>query len=183
MSFMYFPYVFPLYFPYWSSSRNPMLLILYIGINCITCSLFVFSSNEVIQIYHFLITLSINLFYFLYSYLLLFLKHVVSPILLKLHIIQEAPLPPCNLNRSCHIEDNVQLGWGESWGMKFLLLMLSYFGNLVDFCLILKFFLKKFFILLSMVIKEKFSNWNGRNWIFFFSRDLEFVLCLLKLMN
>ena len=61
---MHFLYVFPLYFPYWSSSRNPMLLILYIGINCITCSPFVFSSNEVIQIYQFLSTLSINLFLF-----------------------------------------------------------------------------------------------------------------------
>ena len=35
----------------------------------------------------------------------------------------------------------------------FLLLMLSYFGNLVAFCLIFKIF--KVFILLSMVIKEK----------------------------
>ena len=52
--------------------------------------------HEVIQIYQFFITLSIILFQFLYSFLLLFLKHVVSPILLKLHIIQEAPLPPCN---------------------------------------------------------------------------------------
>ena len=64
MSFMYFPYVFPLYFPYWDSFRNPMLLILYTGINCITCSPFVFSSNEVIQIYQFFSTLSINLFLF-----------------------------------------------------------------------------------------------------------------------
>ena len=86
-------------------------------------------------------------------------------------------------NRFCHIEDNVQLGWGESWGMKFffLLLMLSYFDNLVAFCLNLKFL--KVFILLSMVIKEKFSKWKGRNWIFVFLLDLEFVLCLLKLMN
>ena len=76
-----------------------------------------------------------------------------------------------------HIEDNVQLGWGESWRRKFLLLMLSYFGNLVVFCLILKFFL------LSMLIKEKFSKWKGRNWIFVFLLDLEFVLCLLKLTN
>ena len=59
-------------------------------------------------------------------------------------------------NRFYHIEDNVQLGWGESWGRKFLLLMLSYFGNLVAFCLILKFL--KVFILLFMLIKEKFSN-------------------------
>ena len=34
-----------------------------------------------------------------------------------------------------------------------------------------------------MIIKEKFSKWNGRNWIFIFLIDLEFVLCLLKLMN
>ena len=80
-------------------------------------------------------------------------------------------------NRFSHIEDNVQLGWGESWRRKFLLLMLSYFGNLVAFCLILEFFL------LSMVIKEKFSKWKGRNWIFVFSLNLEFVLCLLKLIN
>ena len=70
---------------------------------------------------------------------------------------------------------------GESWGSKLLLLMLSYFGNLVAFCLILKFL--KVFILPSMLIKEKISNWNRRNWIFVFSLDLEFVLCLLKLMN
>ena len=113
---------------------------------------FVLTWLEVIQIYHFLMTLSIVLFYFLYSYLLLFLKHVVSPILLELHITQEAPLPPCNFNRSCHIEDNVQLGWGESWERKFLLLMLSYFGNLVSFCLIFKIF--KVFILLSMETKN-----------------------------
>ena len=60
--------------------------------------------------------------------------------ILEIYITQEAPLPPYNLNRSCHIKDNVQLGWGESWGRKFLLFMLSYFGNLVDFCLILNFF-------------------------------------------
>ena len=84
-------------------------------------------------------------------------------------------------NHFYHIEDNVQLGWEESWGIKFLLLMRSYFGNLVAFCLILKFL--KVFILPSMLIKEKFSNWNRRNWIFVFSLDLEFVLCLLKLMN
>ena len=65
---------------------------------------------------------------------------MVSPILLELHIIQEVPLPSYNLNRSCHIEDNVQLGWGEELRKEVLLLMLSYFGNLVDFYLILKFF-------------------------------------------
>ena len=78
--------------------------------------------------------------------------------ILEIDIAQEeVPLPAYNLNRSCHIEDNVQLCWGESWGRKFLLFMLSYFGNLIDFCLILKIF-KVFFILLSLVIKEKSSN-------------------------
>ena len=78
--------------------------------------------------------------------------------ILEIDITQEVPLPPYNLNRSCHIEDNVQLSWGE-WRVEegiFLLFMLSYFGNLVAFCLIFKFF--KVFILLSMVIKENFSN-------------------------
>ena len=49
-------------------------------------------------------------------------------------------------NRCCHIEDNVQLGRGESWGRKFLLLMLIYFGNLVVFFLIFK---KKFKVFYS----------------------------------
>ena len=58
--------------------------------------------------------------------------------------------------------------------------MLSYFGNLVAFCLI---FLKNFkvFILLSMVIKEKILKIEMREIEFLL--DLEFVLCLLKLMN
>ena len=98
----------------------------------------------------------------------------------SLHVTQEVPLPPYFSIVFDNIEDNVQFGWGESWRRKFLLYMLSYFGNLVIFCLILKFL--KFFILVSMVIKEKFSKWNERNWIFF-SLDLDFVLCLLKLMN
>ena len=62
-----------------------------------------------------------------------------------------------------------------------LLLMLSYFGNIVAFCLIFKIF--KVFILLSMVIKEKFSKMKREKLNFCFSLDLEFVLCLLKLIN
>ena len=58
---------------------------------------------------------------------------MVSPILFELHITQEVPFPPCNFNRSCHIEDNVQLGWGGELRKEVLLLMLSYFGNLVVF--------------------------------------------------
>ena len=60
-----------------------------------------------------------NFFYFLYSLLFCFLNHVVSPIRLRLHVTQEVPLPPFICNRSCHIEDDVDLGWGESKGGKF----------------------------------------------------------------
>ena len=59
------------------------------------------------------------------------------------------------LNRFCHIEDNVQLGWGESWGRKFLLLMLSYFGNLVAFCLILNFL--KFLFYSPWLLRKNFQ--------------------------
>ena len=89
----------------------------------------------------FLHTFGIILFLFLYSYSLLFLKHVVSSNLLQLHITQEAPLPPCNFNRSYHIEDNAQLGWGGQLRKRVFIVNTKYFGNLVYFCLILKFFL------------------------------------------
>ena len=106
----------------------------------------------IIYRHHFCLNLVFS--YFLYSLtLLFFLKHVVSPIQLRLHVTQEVPLPSCIFNRFCHIGDNVRLVGGEL-RKEVLLLMLSYFGNLVAFCLIFKFF--KFFILLSMVIKEKF---------------------------
>ena len=62
-------------------------------------------------------------------------------------------------NRFCHIEDNVQLGWGESWGREFLLLMLSYFGNLVVFCLIFKIF--KVFFYSPWLLRKNFQNENG----------------------
>ena len=72
----------------------------------------------IIHRHHFCLNLAF--FYFLYSLTLMFsLKHVVSPIRLKLHVTQEVPLPPYFFNRFCHIEDNVQLGWGESWGSKY----------------------------------------------------------------
>ena len=70
---------------------------------------------------------------------------MVSPYLLKLHTTQEAPLPPCNFNRSYHIEDNAQLGWGETVeeGSFFIIIIVNtkFFGNLGYFCLILKIFL------------------------------------------
>ena len=109
VSFIYFDYVFP----YHSSTWNPMLLLWYI-LGLVVLLVIIFNvlswSNTTLSFLH---TLGIILFLFLYSYPLLFLKHVVSPNLLELHITQEAPLPPCNFNRSYHIEDNAQLGWGE----------------------------------------------------------------------
>ena len=74
----------------------------------------------------------LGIFYLLYSLIVCFLNHVVSPIRLKLHVIQEVPLPPFSYNRSSHIKDNVDLGWGESKGRN-LLIMLSYLVNIVLF--------------------------------------------------
>ena len=54
-------------------------------------------------------------------YSFVFLNHVVFPIHLRLHLTQEVPLPPFICNRSCHIEGNVDLGWGESKGRTFSL--------------------------------------------------------------
>ena len=102
--FMYFLYALS----YYSSICNPIFLI-WLGL--VVLLVFLYSvlswSNTNLS---FLRTLGIILFLFLYSYPLLFLKHVVSPNLLELHITQEAPLPPYNFNRSYHIEDNAQLG-------------------------------------------------------------------------
>ena len=86
--------------------------ILYYGIGCITWSYLILYFLRVIYTHHFLLYLSF--FYFLYSLLFCFLNHVVSPIRLRLHVTQEVPLPPFIFNRSCHIEGNVDLGWGES---------------------------------------------------------------------
>ena len=79
-SFFYicFDYVFRLCMSFMKSHAFGFI---YTGIICITCFHFVLTWIKVIQIYHFFLSL-LALFYsyFLYSYLLLFLKHVVSPI-------------------------------------------------------------------------------------------------------
>ena len=62
-------------------------------------------------------------------------------------------------NRSWNIEDNVQLGWGGELRKEVLLLMLSYFGNLVVFCLILKFF--KFLFYSPWLLRKNFQNEKG----------------------
>ena len=61
-----------------------------------------------------------------------------------------------------------------------LLLMLSYFGNLVAFCLIFKIF--KFLFYSPWLLKKNSQN-KMREIELLFLLDLEFVLCLLKLMN
>ena len=68
---------------------------------------------KVIYTYHFCLYLAFSFLSPLLINLLLFLNHVVSPIRLKLHVTQEVPLPSFIYNRSCHIEDNVDLGWGR----------------------------------------------------------------------
>ena len=59
--------------------------------------------------------------------------------------------------------------------------MLSYFGNLVDFCLILNFF--KFLFYSPWLLRKNFQNEKGEIEFFVFLIDLDFVLCLLELMN
>ena len=123
---------------------------------------------KVIHIYHFLVYLAY--YYFIsfthmYIYIYIYLNHVVSPRQLRLHVTQEAPLPSCIFNHSCHIEDNVQHGWGgRELRKEVFLLMLSYFDNLVDFCLILKFFK---FLLYSLWLLRK----NSQNE----KREIEFL--------
>ena len=114
---MHFLYVFPLYFPYWSSSRNPMLLILYIGINCITCSPFVFSSNEVIQIYQFFSTLSINLFLFPFlTAFILFETCGFSNQYLKLRSLRRYHFLPLISNTYITLRTMLSsVGGGEKW--------------------------------------------------------------------
>ena len=68
---------------------------------------------KVIYRHHFCLYLTFFLFPLLIN-LLFFLNHVVSLIRLRLNVTQEVPFPPFINNRSCHIEGNVDLGWGKS---------------------------------------------------------------------
>ena len=91
----------------------PCFDALYSRIGCITWSYFILYFLKLIYRHHFLLYLTF--FYFLFSWLFCFLlTHVVSPIRLRLHVTQEVPLPPYIFNWSWHIEDNVDLDWGES---------------------------------------------------------------------
>ena len=64
----------------------PCFDVLYSRIGCIT------DDTSYIDI---IFCLNLKFFYFLYSLTLMFsLKHVVSPIRLRLHVTQEVPLPP-----------------------------------------------------------------------------------------
>ena len=84
---------------------------------------------------------------------------MVSPIRLRLHVTQEVPLPSYFLIafvtlRTCS-------AWlGGELRQEVLLLMLSYFGNLVAFCLILK-FLKVFLFYSPWLLRKKFQNEKG----------------------
>ena len=63
---------------------------------------------------HHIFLLYLKFFYLFYLSLFCFLTHVVSPIRIRLHFIQEVPLPPFIFNCSWNIEGNVDLSWGES---------------------------------------------------------------------
>ena len=101
---------------------------------------------------------------------MLSLKHVVSPIRLRLHVTQEVPLPPYFSIAFVTLRTMFNLVGGRVEEV-----------SIVNNAKFLNFF--KFFSLLSMVIKEKFSKMKWEKLNFCFSLDLDFVLCLLKLMN
>ena len=71
---------------------------------------------------------------------------------LRLNVTQEVPLSPFICNRSCHIEDNVDLGWERVKEGSFVNNAKLFF-KFSNFCLILK-----VFTLLSVIIKKKFSK-------------------------
>ena len=69
---------------------------------------------------------------------------MVSPILLELHVTKEVPFSPCFSIALATLRAMFNLVGGELRKEVFLL-MLSYFGNLVAFCIIFKFFFKFLF--------------------------------------
>ena len=94
-----------------------MLIIYILGLGVLHDHLIVlFQSN--IYIYHFCLYFAFFLSLLLIN-LLFFLNHVVSLIRLRLNVTQEVPFSPFINNRSCHIEGNVDLGWGKSKRRKF----------------------------------------------------------------
>ena len=88
--FMYFLYALS----YYSSTCNPMLLLWYI-LGLVVLLVIIFNvlswSNTTLSFFAY------SWYYFIFIPLLIsifFLKHVVSPYLLKLHTTKEVPLPP-----------------------------------------------------------------------------------------
>ena len=88
--FMYFLYALS----YYSSTYNPMLLLWYI-LGLVVLLVIIFNvlawSNTTLSFFAY------SWYYFIFIPLLIsifFLKHVVSPYLLKLHTTKEVPLPP-----------------------------------------------------------------------------------------
>ena len=144
--------------------------------------LFVLTWIEVIQIYHFLITLSIILFLFpLFISFIVFETCGFSNQYSKLISLRRYHFLPIISIAHATLRTMFSLFGGRVEEGSFLLFMLSYFGHLVDFCLILKFF-KVFYSNLHGFKGKIFKlKWEKLNCCF--SLDLEFVLCLLKLMN
>ena len=89
----------------------PCFDTLYSRIGCITWSYLILYFLILIYRHYFLYLILLAIFLFpLLIALLFLLAHVVSPILLRLHFIQDVPLPPFIFNCSWHIEDNVDFG-------------------------------------------------------------------------
>ena len=94
-----------------------MLIIYILGLGVLHDHLIVLSQSIIYISFWFII--GIFLFYLPYSLIFCFLNHVVSLIRLRLNVTQEVPFSLFINNRSCHIEGNVDLGWGKSKGRKF----------------------------------------------------------------
>ena len=119
-------------FPYYIVRDLSLFWCFITRIGCITWWYLILYFLRLIYRHHFCLYLTFFLFPLLIS-LLFFFNHVVSPVLLKLHVTQEVPLPPFICNRSRHIEGNVDLGWGGELRKEVLLILLVYFVNLVLF--------------------------------------------------
>ena len=152
--YIYFDYVFRLCMSFMKSHAFGFI---YTGITCITCFHFVVTWIKVIQIYHFFfITLSI--IFFLFPLLISFIlfetcgfSNQYSKLISRrrYHFLPIISIAHATLGTMFSLVGRrVEKG-------SFLLFMLSYFGNLVDFCLSLKFYFILFFK------KSFYSNLHG----------------------
>ena len=146
---MYFLYALS----YYSSTYNPMLLLWYI-LGLVVLLVIIFNvlawSNTTLSFFAY------SWYYFIFIPLLIsifFLKHVVSPYLLKLHPLRRHHFLPVISIAHTTLRTMLSLVGGRQLRKEVFIIIsvnTKFFGNLGYFCLILKFF--------SMVVKDNFSK-------------------------